>query len=293
MANIAFVNDKFVPLEQAYVHVEDRGYLFGDGVYEVVYAFDGVPFAFEEHMDRFFNSLELIRIKSAYSREEITKLIFTALEKAGGHHSQIYYQMTRGTSRRKHAFPDQRVKSNLVIIVREADPFPQEQWEKGVSAFSMEDLRWGLCNIKSVNLLPNVLAKQKALDQGGFEAVLHKEGRVTEGSHSNVFMVKDGRIKTAPTDKKILPGITRMQVLKLCGELGIEASEQAFTLQELAEAEEAFLTSSGIEILPIVKLDGKAIGRGTVGTITRKLQLALKQLIADTCAHWSQERNTR
>ncbi|HHX51672.1 MAG TPA: D-amino-acid transaminase [Clostridia bacterium] len=283
MANIAFVNDEFVPLEQAYVHVEDRGYQFGDGVYEVVYAYNGIPFAFEEHMDRFFNSLQSVRIKPAYSREEITSLAYEALERAGYSHAQIYYQMTRGTSKRNHPFPDHRVKSNLVITVREASTFPQERWKNGVFVHTMEDLRWGRCNIKSLNLLPNVLAKQKALDLGGFEAILYKDGYVTEGSATNAYIVSDGQLKTAPADKKILPGITRMQVLKLCRELNIEAHEQPFTLQELYEADEAFLTSSGIEVLPVSKVDNKLIGTGTVGSVTRKLQLAFRQLIADTC----------
>lgn len=283
MGEIAFVNGGFVPLEQAYVHVEDRGHQFGDGVYEVVYAFNGVPFGLKEHVDRFFNSMELIRIKSPYSKEEITALVNEALKKSGFAHAQIYFHMTRGTSKRSHPFPEAGIPANFLITVRGATELPREIKDKGVAVYLTEDIRWGRCNIKSLNLLPNVLAKQEALDRGAFEAVLCKEGYITEGAVSNAFIVSNGEVRTAPADHKILPGITRQHVIALCRELGIEVLEVPFTPEELYAADEAFLTGSGIEVLPVVKVNDSLIGEGKVGPITQRLQQEYKKLIINQC----------
>lgn len=287
MGEIAYVNGSFVPLEKAYVHVEDRGYQFGDGVYEVVYAFNGIPFGLKEHLDRFFNSMELIRIKSPYSKEEITDLVNEALKRSGFAHAQIYFHMTRGTSKRSHPFPDAGVPANFLITVREAVGLPREMTDNGVAVYLTEDIRWGRCNIKSLNLLPNVLAKQEALDHGAFEAVLCKDGYITEGAVSNVFIVSDGQVRTAPADHKILPGITRQHVIELCRELGIKVLETPFTPEELYAADEAFLTGSGIEVLPVVKVSDSLIGDGNPGPITKKLQQEYKKLIINQCGKQS------
>ncbi|NLL19277.1 MAG: D-amino-acid transaminase [Clostridia bacterium] len=283
MNGIAYVNGKFVSLDEAYVHVEDRGHQFGDGVYEVVYAFNGVPFGLEEHMNRFFNSMAMIRINPSYTKEEVTALIQEALKRSGFEHAQIYYHMTRGTSKRSHPFPGNDVPGNLVITVRQAVPLADELGEKGVVAHLVEDIRWGRCNIKSLNLLPNVLAKQEALDRGAFEAILCKDGYITEGSVSNCFIVANGKVQTHQADNRILPGITRMHVIQLCHELGIEVREIPFTPQELYEAEEAFFTGSGIEVLPIIRVDEHVINQGRVGPISAQLRKAYKKLIADRC----------
>lgn len=283
MGEIAFVNGSFVPLEQAFVHVEDRGYQFGDGVYEVVYAFNETPFGLQEHLDRFFNSMELIRIKSPYSKGEIAGLVTEALKRSGFAHAQIYFHMTRGTSKRSHPFPDPGIPANFIITVREATALPKEITGNGVAVYLTEDIRWGRCNIKSLNLLPNVLAKQAALDQGAFEAVLCKEGYITEGAVSNAFIVSQGQVRTAPADHKILPGITRQHVIDLCGELEIKVLETPFTPEELYAADEAFLTGSGIEVLPVVKVNDSLISDGKVGPITKKLQQEYKKLIINQC----------
>lgn len=283
MSEIAFVNGKFVPLAEARIPVEDRGHQFGDGVYEVVYAFDGVPFALEEHLDRFFSSMAMIRLNCPYTRAEVTDLIHEALRRSGYQNAVIYYHLTRGTAPRGHAFPPPSVPGNLVITVREGTTLPDEIAEKGVTAHLVQDLRWGRCNIKSLNLLPNVLAKQEALDHNAFEAILCKDGYITEGSVSNVFIVSQGQVRTAPADQKILPGITRMHVLELCRELGIPVTEKAFTPEELYGADEAFLTASGIDVLPVIRVDDKVINGGLVGPVSLKLRKEYRNLIAKRC----------
>ncbi|HHW06117.1 MAG TPA: D-amino-acid transaminase [Clostridia bacterium] len=287
MGELAFVNGNFVPLDQAYVHVEDRGYQFGDGVYEVVYAFNGVPFGLQEHVDRFFSSMKLIRIEPLYTKEEVTRLVHEAVGKSGFAHAQVYFHITRGVSKRSHPFPVPPTPPGFVITVREAAPLPEEKKEHGVAVYLTEDLRWARCNIKSLNLLPNVLAKQAALDHGAFEAVLYKEGYVTEGSVSNAFIVSQGQVRTAPADHRILPGITRQQVIDLCGQLGIAVRETPFTPEELMNADEAFLTGSGIEVLPVVKANDTLINGGKVGPVTRQLQQAFKELIIKQCGKYS------
>ena len=283
MAEIAYVNGRFVPLDQAFVHVEDRGYQFGDGVYEVVYAFNGIPFGLEEHVDRFFNSMNLIRIKAPCTKEEVMALVREAVQRSGYGHAQIYFHITRGVSKRSHPFPDPSTPPGFVITVREAAPLPAEKKEGGVAAYLTEDLRWSRCNIKSLNLLPNVLAKQEDLDRGAFEAILCKEGYITEGAVSNVFIVSQGQVRTAPADNKILPGITRQHVIELCRRLGLELVEKPFTPEELYAAEEVFLTGSGIEVLPVVKINDTPVKDGQVGPVTRRLQEEYKKLIINHC----------
>lgn len=282
MADIAFVNGKFLPLAEAFVHVEDRGYQFGDGVYEVVLTYEGVPFALEEHMDRFFKSMEAIKISPPYTREEMVDLIHQANEKAQYPNAVIYYHMTRGTSPRSHPFPQGDVPSNFVITVREFETRELTTGDLGVKVSLAEDIRWGRCNIKSLNLLPNILARQEAVEQGGVEAVLHKDGYITEGAAANLFAVINGEVHTHPADNNILAGITRKQVLELCQELGIKAHERAFTVEEFLAADEAFLTSTGIGVLPIGRVDESQLGDGLSGTITKRLQEAFQELIAKT-----------
>lgn len=287
MAEVAFVNGRFVPLDQAYVHVEDRGYQFGDGVYEVVYAFNGIPFSLQEHLDRFFNSMNLIRIKSPYGKEEIAGLVREAVERSGFGDALIYFHITRGVSKRNHPFPDPSTPPSFIITVREADSLPAEKKEQGVAVYLTEDLRWGRCNIKSLNLLPNVLAKQEALDRGAFEAVLCKDGYITEGAASNVFIVSQGLVRTAPADHKILPGITRQHVIELCGQLGLKVEQKPFTPEELYAADEVFLTASGFEVLPVVKVNDRPVKDGQVGPVTRQLQEEYKKLIISQCGSYS------
>ena len=283
MNSIAFINDKYFLLDEAKVSIEDRGYQFGDGVYEVAFAYNGIPFALKEHLDRFFNSLDLVRISPCYSREEIVKIIEEALKKTNYKEAEIYFQMTRGTSRRSHPFPPTDVKSNFVLTIHPAEAFPNELWEKGVSVRLVKDIRWGHCNVKSINLLPNVLAKQEAKDLGDFEAVLYRSDKITEGSSTNVFIISNEELITTPNSNQILPGITRMHIISLAKELGIKVNERHFSINELYEADEAFLTGTWIELLPINKVDLSPLNTGEVGAITKRLQHGYKRWIKNGC----------
>ena len=283
MNSIAFINDKFFSLDEAIVNVEDRGYQFGDGVYEVVFAYNGIPFALKEHLDRFFNSLKLVKIKHCYSKEEIVTIIENALKKTNFKEAEIYFQMTRGTSRRSHPFPPADVKSNFVLTIHPAVAFPEELWKKGVAVRLVEDIRWGHCDIKSINLLPNVLAKQEAIDGGDFEAVMYRGDKITEGSSTNVFIISNEELITTPNSNQILPGITRMHIISLAKELGIKATERHFSIDEFLEADEAFLTGTWIEVLPINKVDSKLINKGEVGPISKRLQQGYRKWISNCC----------
>lgn len=283
MGGLAFVNGKHVALKDAYVHVEDRGYQFGDGIYEVVYAYNHVPFALKEHLDRFMASLAAVRIKPCYTREQMESIIRESLVKSKLEMAEIYWQMTRGTYKRAHSFPPTEVKSNFVLIIHPAKPFDVRLWEEGVPVKLVQDIRWGNCRVKSVNLLPNVLAKQEARENGYFEALLHRNGMITEGSSTNVFMVVNGELYTAPMTSNILGGITRMHVIEMAEQLNIPVREEPFSVEQLQNADEAFLTGTWIEVLPINKIDAQTINQGQVGPITRALQKAYRERITKEC----------
>ena len=276
MPELAYLNGEFLPIEKALVPVEDRGYQFGDAVYELIASYKGRLFCVEEHLDRLDRSLKGLSFPPV-SRETIRKAVLTLFEKAAIQRAGIYIQISRGASPRNHAFPE-GVHPQIVMTIREIEEKPPELRKNGVAALTVEDIRWGRCDLKTVQLLPNVLAKQKALAAGVFDAIfVSAEGVVREGTSSNICIVADGVVLTHPLTSQILPGITRMVVIDLCRELKIPVSERFFKTDRLYGSEEAFLTGTVTEVLPIVTIDGYRIGDGAVGPVTTRLFEALRQ----------------
>ncbi|MFD2681647.1 D-amino-acid transaminase [Bacillus seohaeanensis] len=269
--NTVFLNGQLVDRGEAKVDIEDRGYQFGDGIYEVIRIYNGEPFTMKEHMDRLYESANKIQIDIPFSKQEFTeKLIELAiLNKVND--GIIYLQITRGTSARQHHFPAPEVKGNIVAYTKEMAR-PVSKMDEGVTAKLVEDVRWLRCDIKSLNLLGNLLAKQEAAAEGHFEAILHRGETVTEGSSSNVFIVKDKVIYTHPPTNLILNGITRKVIQKVCQENNITFIEEAFSIAQLQAADEVFMASTTSEVMPIIKVDDKVYGEGKIGPVTKKLQ---------------------
>jgi D-alanine transaminase len=276
MPELAYLNGEFLPIDKALVPIEDRGYQFGDAVYEFIASYKGRLFCLEEHLDRLDRSLKGLSFPPV-SRETIRKAVLTLFEKAEIQRAGIYIQISRGASPRNHAFPDS-VNPQIVMTIRKIEEKPPELRKNGAAAITVEDFRWGRCDLKTVQLLPNVLAKQKALAAGVFDAIfVSPEGVVREGTSSNICIVADGVVITHPLTPQILPGITRMVVIDLCRELNIPVSERFFKTDALYGSEEAFLTGTVTEVLPIVTIDGHRIGDGQVGPVTTRLFEALRQ----------------
>lgn len=261
--DIVYLNGQYLPLSDAKISVMDRGFLFGDGVYEVIPAYAGQLFRLENHLERLDNSLRSIRLSNPHSHEQ-WRDILTPLLQAGLDQS-VYLQVTRGVApKRDHAFP-QTVLPTVFAMVSGINPYADH--EHGVNAVSMEDSRWKLCDTKAITLLANVLLRQSAVDQGCAEALLFKDGYLTEGAASNAFAVINGILITPPKTPAILPGITRDVILEIARHNNIPCSEQAINKTDLINASEIWVTSSTREIIPIVELDGKQIGDGKPGPL--------------------------
>jgi len=278
----AIVNGQIVDRSRAMVDIEDRGYQFGDGVYEVIRVYNGKLFTPAEHLERFAGSLHKIGIVPPYTNDELLKILQELVEKNQLQLGIIYMQMTRGAAPRDHAFPKGKVSPALTAYTKET-PRPVSYSASGGTAILTEDIRWLRCDIKSLNLLGNVLAKQKASEQNCYEAIQYRGETVTEGSSSNIFMVKDGVIITHPSTQLILKGITKDVVFNICEQKNLRIEERTFSPQELISADEVFLTSTVSEVLPIITINGKQIGGGTPGMITRKLQAYFSQEIENQC----------
>jgi D-alanine transaminase len=277
MEELAYIEGQFVPLSEAKISVTDRGFVFADGVYEVIAVYNGRAFRLEEHLDRLATSANAIHLSLPVDDIELKKVIKSGIEQSGFQEAQVYLQATRGAAPRSHAFPSE-VQSNLVVTFRPLHLVADEIRQAGVSVITTEEIRWSRCDIKSIALLPNVLAKQKAVEDGAFEAVwVTKEGIVYEGAASNIFVVRDGEVITPPKGKKILSGITREVVLQCAQDLELPVSETTLRIEELLQGEEVFLTSTTMEVLGVVDVDGNTIGNGTVGPITKQLTDALRQ----------------
>ena len=269
MVSSIYWNGEFIPYDEVRVPLEDRGYLFADGVYEVIRVYGGKPFALRRHLERLKRSATALEIPLSPSSEELStaaeKLI--ALENRKGD-ATLYIQLTRGAAPRSHIFPDQ-VRPNLWMMLR---PFLKEiDYQNGVKAITVPDERWSRCYVKSISLLPNVLARQKARRAGVFESIMVRDGFVTEGSSCNFFMILEGTLKTPPLTNYILAGITREIVLELCRRKRIRYIEAHIGLDEIYHAQEIFLTSATIEIVPVVAVDGINIGAGKPGKGTKEL----------------------
>jgi D-alanine transaminase len=266
-----FLNGKFMPRDEAFVPVMDRGFVFGDGVYEVIPVYGGRLFRLDEHLQRLQNSLDGIRLANPMSDDEWTAMLTHLVAENGAGEQSVYLQVTRGHAPRDHAFPD-----NIIPTVFASSspfkPIADELLQNGVAAISLEDIRWKHCHIKAIALLPNILLRQQAIDAGAQEAILIRDGNVTEGAASNVFIVRKGVIKTPPKGPFLLPGITRDLVLELAGANGIPYEETWFSQVELQQAEEIWLSSSTREVLPVTRLDDRPVGSGRPGPLWQEMQ---------------------
>ena len=273
MARYAYVNGRYVDHRDASVHIEDRGYQLADGVYEVVGVRDGRLIDEGPHLDRLDRSLRELRIGWPVSREALAFIMRELLRRNRLRDGLIYMQVTRGVARRDHAFPTTPVKPALVLTTKnskrgDADPGP------GVAVKSQPDIRWERCDIKTVALLPNVLAKQAARESGAYEAwLVDADGNVTEGASTNAWIVtREGELVTRQTDNGILAGITRHTLKALCSSLQLKFVERPFSLAEALRAQEAFITSATSFVTPVVKIDGQMVADGKVGPTSRRLR---------------------
>jgi D-alanine transaminase len=263
---IAYLNGRFLPIEEACVPVLDRGFIFGDGIYELLPVYSRRPFRLNEHLKRFDSNLASIRIGNPYSAEKWRELIAEMIERNHLEDQSIYIQVTRGVAKRDHAFP-KNVSPTVLILSNPLVTPAQEQVQKGVSAITALDDRWLRCDIKAISLLANVLLRQQAIDVGAAETILFRDGYLTEGAASNVFVVRDGVMLAPPKNHLMLPGITYDVVLELAAAQGLEHAVRGVSEHEVRSAQELWMTSSTREVLPITALDDKAVGGGTPGPV--------------------------
>jgi len=281
--DIVYVNGTFLPRVEARVSVEDRGFVFGDGVYEVLRAISGRLFAAQFHNDRLRRSLTGIRIPLPEGETperfvEIGKQLLKDNDLLQGE-ATLYIQVTRGAATRIHNFPPADVPPSIYISVARFNPY-RELAVSGAPVISHPDLRWGRCDLKTINLLPNVLASQAAKERGAFEAMLIRDGVITEGAKTNFFGVVHGALRTHPCDNHILPGITRSVLRDLAREVNIELEETPTSAAEIPELTELFLTGTTTDVMPVVTLDDKPVGKGKPGELTKKLQRVLAESLA-------------
>jgi D-alanine transaminase len=265
-----FLNGEYLPAEQAQVSVLDRGFLLGDGVYEVIPVYNGLPFRLKEHLQRLQRSLNGVRMANPYDEAGWGEIIKQLVKQNGDGNQAVYLQVTRGVAPRDHVFPE-GVEPTAFVMTNPIKPLPEWFKQDGIKAITVDDIRWAQCDIKAITLLPNSLLRQQAQDAGAQEALLIRDGYMTEGSASNSYAVIDGVIFTAPKDEKVLPGITRDLVLELAESAGIPYREEAVSAEQLKSAEEIWISSSTRELLPVTALDGQAVGRGKPGPLWQQL----------------------
>jgi D-alanine transaminase len=274
-----YLNGKYLDHTEATIPVDDRGFLFADGVYEVIRIYGGRPFLADPHLRRLRAGLAALHIDGAVvdGLDEIAERLIRDNGVDGD--GTIYIQITRGVAPRRHAFPDPGVTPTVYVLAKPFNQYPASTFENGVTAIAVPDVRWSRCDIKSIALLPNVLANQQAHEAGAFEALFVKDGVLIEGSHSNLFGVLDGTLMTYPACNYILPGITRALVLTMARELNIPVAESAIPWDNIADIEELFLSGTTTEVMPVTTVDSHVIADGRRGPITARLQQAYRERI--------------
>ena len=275
MSRIAFVNGRYLPLRQAAVHIEDRGFQFADGVYEVCIVREGRLIDEERHMRRLTRSLGELEIRSPMRRSALAVVVREVVRRNRVRDGVVYIQVTRGVAPRNHPFPPASVRPSLIVTARATDLAAGEKSAaEGIAVITTPDIRWQRVDIKTLSLLPNVLAKQKAKEAGAVEAwLVDREGLVTEGASTNAWIVTpDGVLVTRGLGNEILRGVTRDVVLDLLRREGIRFEERGFTVGEALRAREAFITSAGNLVMPVVRVDGRPIGSGRPGDLSLKLR---------------------
>jgi len=282
MPRLAYVNGRYLPHRQGAVHIEDRGFQFADGVYEVVPVYQGSLIDEEPHLDRLERSLRELRIPMPAGRATLKLIARELIRRNDLRTGLVYMQVTRGTAPREHSFPA-KVSPTLVMTTRQTKPHREALLRDGVSVITAPDIRWRRCDIKSVALLANVLVKQKAVEAGAYEAwQVDDQGRVTEGSSTNAWIVtNENMVVTRDASQAILNGITRLSLLKVIRAAGYEFAERPFTVAEAKSAREAFLTSSTSYVMPVTRIDGAPIGDGRPGALTMALRQNYMAYMAD------------
>lgn len=280
MEDVGFYNGEYGRIMDLKCSIMDRGMYFGDGCYDATYVCNNVILFLEDHLNRFYNSCRLLEIPFQYSREELTEILYNIVEKYDFSEGMIYWQTTRGTDFRNHVFPDfEQVKPNLMAYIR---PFEMRPIDKTYKVITLEDTRFLHCNIKTLNLIPSVIANQRAREAGCDEAIFHRGDIVTECAHSNVMIIDKGVLKIHPYDNLILPGIASIHLMNLAKANGIPTAEEEFTLDTLMNAEEVLITSSGSLGNRVVSVDGKPVG-GKNPELLKKLQdLAVDEVLVYT-----------
>jgi D-alanine transaminase len=277
IVNKILFNDRIIERENV-IDIEDRGYQFGDGVYEVIGVYGGKMFMLDEHMERLKRSADEIQLKIPLIINDLKNKLRELVLINNLEEGIIYLQITRGVAPRWHTFPDETVSPVTIAYVRSLKRMTDLE-KNGVSAILTEDIRWLRCDIKTLNLLPNVLSKQKAVENSAFEAIMHRKNIVTEASSSNVFIVKNEELFTHPANNFILNGITRKKVIQLCEELNLKVNEETFTVDTLLQADEVFITATKLDIIPVVKVNNQPIGTGKPGNVTKKILHKFQSLI--------------
>lgn len=257
MENLAYYNGKISPISEMMIPAIDRAAYFGDGVYDAAAIANHIPFAIDAHIDRFFNSFSAIKIDFPMTKAELKALLLDLISRVDGGEMMLYWQCSRGSFPRGHAFPPADIKPNLLAFLT---PFNMHKLNKTMKLATVEDTRYFHCNVKTLNLLPNILAAQYAKEQECDEVVFHRGESVTEGCHSNLLIIKDGVLCSHAADNLILPGITRQHLLDLAPKVGLKTSEAGFTLQEMMDADEVLITSSGALCNAAVTVDGIKVG---------------------------------
>ncbi len=274
MKDLAFYNGRITRIADMMIPAGDRGFYFGDGIYEVAMVFHRKIFALEEHLDRMEQSAAMVRIELPAPRREIGELLQELADRVESDCQFLYWQITRGTAPRNHLFPA-GTPSNLYVYSK---PWPGVEMSDDYRLVSVNDTRFLNCNIKTLNLLLNVLAAQTAKEKGCQEAVFVRDGIVTEGSHSNVSMIKDGVFITHPADNRILPGVERKHLIAYCGKLGIPVEERTFTLGELKEADEILMSSTSHPSMRVREIDGTAAGMKDAATVEKLRRMYLDEV---------------